>query len=71
MPSIKKKTFLAFDLFLNMIFTIKLINALLANMDKIFLITNINYVSAKISFLIYLVSSLSLFLILIQYLSSQ
>ena len=54
-----------------MIFIIKHINILLANINKIFLIADINYIFPKILLVINLVFSLSLLSILIQSLSNQ
>lgn len=62
---LKKKTTLALDLSSNIILIIRLINILLANIGKIFLITNIDYIFLKISLIINLIFSLSLLLILI------
>lgn len=59
-------TTLALDSLFGMIFTIKLINVLLANMNKMFLIANIDYIFSKISLFINWILNLSLFLILIQ-----
>lgn len=49
---LRKKTNLALDLFFSIIFTIKLINVLLANINKTFLIADIDYISSSISLII-------------------
>lgn len=63
--SLKKETILIFDLLSNMIFNIRSINRLLANMDSIFLKTNVNHIFSKISLIINPISSLSQLLMMI------
>lgn len=62
---------MALDLFFNIIFIIRLINALLTDINKIFLIVDINYIFPKTLLVINLILNLSLLLILIQSLNSQ
>lgn len=64
------KTILALNLLFNIIFTIGLINTLLANIDKMFSIANIDYIFSKTLLIINLVLNLSLLLMLIQSLNS-
>ena len=49
MLTLRKKTTLALDSTFGMIFTIGLINALLANMDTTFSIADMDYISPKIA----------------------
>lgn len=66
---LKKKISLTLNLLFCTIFIIKLMNALLTNIDKIFLIINIDHIFFRIFLIINLVLNLSLLLILIQSLS--
>lgn len=60
----KIETTIVLDLLFDIIFIIKWINVLLANINKMFLITDIDYVFLKILLLINLILSLFLLLIL-------
>lgn len=51
MPLLRKKTILALNLLFDITFTIKLVNTLLANINRIFLI-DINYIFSKILLII-------------------
>lgn len=62
---LRKEIFVALNSFFYLIFIIRSINALLINMNKTFLIANIDHISSKISLVINLVLNLSLLLILI------
>lgn len=62
---LKKKATLILYLFFDIIFIIRLINALLANINKISLIADIDYISPKIFLVINLVFGLFLLSMLI------
>lgn len=50
---LRKETILVLDLFFSMIFIIELMNNLLANMNKTFLIADIDHISPKTSLIIH------------------
>lgn len=67
---LKKKTNLILNLFSDIILIIKITNALLANINKIFSIAYLDYIFLKILLFINLVLSLSLVLMLLQSLNN-
>ena len=71
LQSLRKETILALDSPSGIIFTIGSINTLFADMNRKFLIADVDQVSPKIPLIVNLVRSLFLSLLLIQSLSSQ
>lgn len=65
MPSLRKEIILAINLSFGMIFIIRSINTLLANINKIFLIVDMDYIFSRTFLVINLVLNLSLLLMLI------